>query len=50
MTDFANYYIHKLRLFDRFWVYLNVKDTVDAKVRRKTRELFHADVLFAGLY
>jgi hypothetical protein len=49
-TDFANYYIGKLRLFDRFWLYLNVKDTVDAKVRRRTRELFHADLVFAGLY
>jgi hypothetical protein len=49
-TDFAKYYITKLRLFDRFWVYLNIKDTVDAKVRRRTRELFHADLVFAGLY
>ena len=49
-TDFAKYYITKLQLFDRFWVYLNIKDTVDAKVRRKTRELFHADLSFAGLY
>lgn len=49
-TDFARYYITKLRLFDRFWLYLNVKDTVDAKVRRRTRELFHADLVFAGLY
>jgi hypothetical protein len=49
-TDFARYYIGKLRLFDRFWLYLNIKDTVDAKVRRRTRELFHADLVFAGLY
>jgi len=49
-TEFANYYIQKLKLFDKFWFYLNIKDTVDAKVRRKTRELFHADVIFAGLY
>jgi hypothetical protein len=49
-TDFAKYYISKLRLFDRFWLYLNIKDTVDAKVRRRTRELFHADLVFAGLY
>jgi hypothetical protein len=46
----AAYYIQKLKLFDTFWFYLNVKDTVDAKVRRKTRELFHADLIFAGLY
>jgi len=50
ITEFANYYIKKLNLFDKFWFYLNIKDTVDLKVRRKTRELFHADVLFAGLY
>ncbi len=49
-TDFAKYYISKLRLFDRFWFYLNVKDTVDAKVRRRSRELFHADLALAGLY
>ena len=50
LTDFAKYYITKLHLFDRFWLYLNIKDTVDAKVRRRTRELFHADLVFAGLY
>jgi hypothetical protein len=49
-TDFARYYIKKLRLFDSFWFYLNIKDTVDVKVRRRTRELFHADLVFAGLY
>lgn len=49
-TDFAKYYISKLRLFDKFWFYLNIKDTVDAKVRRRTRELFHADLVLAGLY
>jgi hypothetical protein len=49
-TNFAKYYIKKLRLFDQFWCYLNIKDTVDFRVRRRTRELFHADMLFAGLY
>jgi len=49
-TDYANYYLTKLRLFDKFWFYLNVKDTVDRKVRTKSRELFHADVVFCGLY
>jgi hypothetical protein len=49
-SDFANYYIDKLRLFDKFWFYLNVKDTVDWNVRRRSHELFHADILFAGLY
>lgn len=49
-TDYARYYIKKLRLYDKFWFYLNIKDTVDLKIRRKTRELFHADLLFAGLF
>jgi hypothetical protein len=50
-TAFANYYIQKLKLFDnKLNFYINIKDTVDAKVRRKTRELFHADIIFAGLY
>jgi hypothetical protein len=49
-TDYANYYMNKLRLFDKFWFYLNIKDTVDKKVRTKSKELFHADVLFNGLY
>jgi len=49
-TDYASYYMSKLRLFDKFWFYLNVKETVDKKVRTKSRELFHADVVFCGLY
>jgi hypothetical protein len=49
-TDYANYYMYKLRLFDKFWFYLNIKDTVDKKVRTKSRELFHADIVFCGLY
>ncbi|MDH4272601.1 MAG: hypothetical protein OEW18_11575 [Candidatus Aminicenantes bacterium] len=50
ISQFASYYIKKLRLFDKFWFYINIKDTVDWQVRRRTRELFHADVVFAGLY
>ena len=50
MTDFARYYILKLRLFDKFWFYLKVKDTVDWASRRRSREMFHADVVFAGLF
>ena len=49
-TIYANYYIQKLRLFDKFWFYLNVKDSVDKKIRPKTKEIFHADVVGAGLY
>lgn len=50
ITDYARFYLSKLRLFDKFWFYLNVKDQVDRKVRVRTKELFHADVVFCGLY
>jgi hypothetical protein len=50
LDDLADFYIKKLKLFDKFWFYLEVKETVDWSTRRRTRELFHADVLFAGLY
>jgi hypothetical protein len=49
-TDFSKYYLKKLRFFDKLWFYLTVKDTVDWRIRRRTRELFHADVLFNGLF
>jgi hypothetical protein len=49
-TEFADYYIKKLRLFDTFWFYFNIKESVDRRLRPKNRELFHADVVFAGLY
>jgi hypothetical protein len=49
-TDFARYYIKKLRLFDKFWFYINIKDTVDFRIRRRTHDLFHADLVLAGLY
>jgi hypothetical protein len=45
MSDFAKYYIQKLSLFDKFWFYINIKDTVDWSSRRRTHDLF-----FAGLY
>jgi hypothetical protein len=50
LSDYAKYYLKKLRLFDNFWFYLSVKDTVDKKIRPRTKELFHADVQFAGLF
>jgi len=50
ITDFANYYAKKLRLFDTFWFYLNVKETVDWGIRKETKEMFHADLLFSGLF
>ncbi len=50
MSDFSKYYLKKLRLFDTFWFYLNVKSTVDRAERIKTKELFHADVQLIGLF
>lgn len=50
LTTYAKYHVQKLRLFDKFWFYLTVKESVDKKVRAKTKELFHADVVFAGLF
>jgi len=49
-TDFSQYYIKKLRFFDKLWFYITIKDTVEWGVRRRTGELFHADVLFNGLF
>ncbi len=49
-ADIAQYYIKKLDLFDSYWFYVNIKDTVAWAARRRTRELFHADVVFAGLF
>ncbi len=49
-TDIAQYYLKKLDLFDNFWFYVNIKDTVAWAARRRSRELFHADVVFAGLF
>ncbi|MBP6909210.1 MAG: hypothetical protein KBC18_02160 [Candidatus Saccharicenans sp.] len=50
VSDYARFYLSKLRLFDRFWFYLNVKDQVDKRVTAKTKEIFSADVVFCGLY
>lgn len=50
ISTYANYYIQKLRLFDAFWFYLNVKDSVDKRDRTRTKEIFHADVVGAGLF
>jgi hypothetical protein len=50
ITEYAQYYIKKLRLFDQFWFYLNAKESVDAKTRVKSKELFHADLVFVGLF
>lgn len=50
ISTYANYYIQKLRLFDEFWFYLDIKDTVERRQRTRTREIFHADVISIGLY
>jgi hypothetical protein len=50
VSDAANYYLRKLRLFEDFGFYLSVKETVVWNVRRRTRDLFHADLIFVGLY
>ena len=49
-TDFCQFYLKKLGVFDNFWLYINVKETVEWNQRRRTREMFHADVVFAGLF
>ncbi len=50
MSEYANYYVKKLRLFDAFWFYLDIKDSVPANQRAKNKEMFHAAVVFAGIY
>jgi hypothetical protein len=50
MSEYASYYLKKLRLFDKFEFYLTVKESVPANLRGKSKEVFHADVVFAGLY
>jgi hypothetical protein len=50
ITDYASYYIKKLRLFDTTWFYFNIKDSVDPKLRAKAKEIFHAEIVFIGLY
>ena len=50
ITDSALYYVKKLRLFEKFWFYLTIKETVPFRTRVSTSKLFHADVLFSGLF
>ena len=51
ISEYASFYLlKKLRLFDKFEFYLNIKDSVPANQRAKAKEIFHADVVFAGLY
>ena len=50
VSTYSSYYVQKLRLFDKFWFYLTIKDSVDKKDRTKSKAIFHADVMGAGLY
>ncbi len=50
ISDFAQYYVQKLDVFERFWFYVTVGETVEWSIRRNSRDLFHADVVFAGLF
>lgn len=50
ISDSALFYTKKLRLFEKLWFYLAIKETVEWRIRSQTSELFHADVLFAGLF
>ncbi|MBN2244931.1 MAG: hypothetical protein JW755_03705 [Candidatus Aminicenantes bacterium] len=50
ISDLAQYYLEKLGIFDSYWFYLNIKETVPWNERRRTRELFHADIIFIGLF
>jgi len=50
ISNYARYYIQKLRLFDKFYFYIDVKDTVERRDRTRNKNLFHADVKFAGLF
>lgn len=50
ISDAALFYVKKLSLFEKFWFYVTIKDTVPWRTRQRTSELFHADVLFSGLF
>lgn len=50
VSDYANFYLKKLRLFDSFWFYIDVTGQVDRRVRARTREIFSGDVVFCGLF
>lgn len=50
ITEFSQYQMKKLRLFESFWFYLSVKESVEARARVRSKELFHADVVYVGLF
>jgi hypothetical protein len=49
-SDYARYYQKKLRLFEDYWFYLNIKDTIERRARTRTKNIFNADIVFAGLF
>jgi hypothetical protein len=49
-SSYAAFYSEKLKLFEKNWFYLNIKESVDKKLRAKNKEMFHADIVFIGLY
>jgi len=49
-SNYSAFYAEKLRLFEKKWFYLSIKDSVEKKLRAKNKEMFHADVVFIGLY
>jgi len=50
ISDLAHFYLKKLDIFNSYWFYIEIKDTVPWNERRRTRELFHADIIFLGLF
>jgi len=49
-SSYANYYIQKIRLFEKTWFYLNIKESVARNLRARNKEMFHADIVYVGLY
>jgi hypothetical protein len=50
ISDAAQYYMQKLHLFEEFAFYVAVKETVPWSTRRRSRDMFHADLIFVGLF
>jgi hypothetical protein len=50
VSTYSDYYLQKLKLFDHFWFYLKIKESVERRDRTKTKQIFHADVFDVGLF
>lgn len=50
INEYARFYMKKLRLFDSFWFYLNVKEQMDRKTVVRTKEILKGDVIYCGLF